>query len=165
MKIDLIGFTHIDWAKYLSFCKEVYGNVPTRKLDSSKLKFNEQLTFPFTLNELRGFNKEPVETIRGGGLYMDTVSILFMADKIDFDWYGAVRKFDLPNQSALLVGTLREWKDTVQTNLSFSDDYNRKRRQFFNQLLGVFEAYDFRLIWDNYSRERLPDKTVILKEK
>jgi len=165
MRIDLIGFTHIDWAKYLGFCKEVYGKIPTRGIDSSALKFNEQLTFPLTLNEIMGMKDEPIRCIRGGGLYMDTVSILFMANSLDFDWYGSIRKFDLPNQTALLIGTLREWKDTVITNLFFKDDYNKKRRQFFNQILGVFESYDFRLVWDNYARVSQPDGTITLEEK
>lgn len=165
MRIDLIGFTHIDWAKYMAFCNEVYHITPTRQLDASKLKFNEQLTFPLTLNEIIGLQDEPTRIIRGGSLYLDTITILFMVEGIDFEWYGSIKKFDLPNQSALLVGTLREWKETLVTNLFFKDDYNLKRRKFFNQILGVFESYDFRLIWDNYSRERLPDGTIILREK
>ena len=165
MRIDLIGFTHIDWAKYMAFCQEIYGKIPTRTIDASPLKFNEQLTFPLTLNELMEHGTEPVKAIRGGGLYMDTISVLFIANSMDFQWYGTVKKFDLPNQTALLVGTLREWKDTVVTNLFFKGDYEIQRRKFFNQVLGVFESYDFRLVWDNYARKRLPDGTVILEEK
>lgn len=168
MIIDLIGLTRIDWPKYMGFCSEVYNTTPTRELDSSKLKFNEQLAFPLTLNELAGASVEPIKTIRNGGLYLETISAVFISKLEEgevFPLFGCVDKFDLPNHGILLSGTIRQWKDTVVTNLSFKNDEHLMRRKFFGRILGIFEAHDFRLVWDNYAKERLSDSTIILKEK
>jgi len=165
MRIELIGFTNIDWTKYMSFCKEKLGEAPTRNLDASKLRFNEQLTFALTLNEIAGRTSEPFKTIRDGNLNLDAISIVFIASEIEFEWYGSIKKVDLLNQISLLSGTLREWKDTIVSNLSLDSDNEKHRRIFFMLVLSIFEEHDFKAVWGNYSRVNLEDGTVCLKEK
>jgi len=165
MRIDLIGFTHLDWPKYISFCKDTTGDTPTRTLDQTKMVFNEQLSFALSLNELAGRKYEPIKTIRDGNLNLDASSVILIAERIDFEWYGSIKKFDLLNQISLLVGTIREWKDTVVSNMGLTSDYEKNRREFFRIVLGIFEAYEFKLLWENYRRVKLEDGTWCLKEK
>ena len=165
MRVELIGATHLEWAKYVSFCKEELGEAPTRSLDTSKLKFNEQLTFALTLNEIAGRVAEPFKTIRDGSLNLDAISIVFVSSGINFEWYGSIKKVDLLNQISLLSGTLREWKDTVVSNLSLDARNEKHRRIFFMRVLSIFEEYDFKAVWSNYGRNILEDGTLCLKEK
>lgn len=165
MRIELIGVTTIDWNKYISFCMENGASAPTRNLDSCKYKFNEQLAFVLTLQELINPNFEPIKTIRQGTTHLDTLSFIFITDSVNFPWFGCIRKFDLQNHICLLSGTLREWKDTIVTNLSFLEGVHKIRRQFFATLLYTFEQNGYHLVWDSYSKELLEDGSLVLKEK
>jgi len=163
MDIIPIGSTHIDWQAYMSFCKEVNGHSPTRKLDQSDTKLIEQLAFVVSLSELANKDHTPVNALKNCQVFMDYISLSFIFYKSNLDSHGNLHKFEFLNQIILLSGTLREWKDTIIVSLI--PQAKKEHREAYGKVLLYMEINGYRLLFNNYKKIMQEDGTFILENK
>lgn len=154
--------TTVDWNAYMSFCKKCINEVPIKSLDSSPIKFNEDLAFITSLSELANKDLTPINAIRSQEIFRSCIYISYLTFKLLSNNYGNLRKIELSNQFIYIYGSLRDWKDTIVLNLT--EHATKEEREFYSAILLDLEFKGYTLIFDTH-RKVLKDGYIILEEK
>ena len=163
MDIVCLAKTKINWTDYIALCKMKTGSAPTRQLDKSNIKLIEDLALISSLSELAGKNYTPVNAVQKSEIFLDSIFLAFLVFDFDTNICGTLNCFKLLNQTILLSGTLKQWKDTIVFNLTPEQD--KDQRELFGRILVFLESNGYKLIFNKYSKNTLKDGTFTLESK
>lgn len=160
----------VDWQSFLTFLRDTTGLEPAKRLDELKIKVGDHASYLETLICLvHGLGVHPQQILRRGD------SAIFKHLMFSFAAYHDEENLLQPilvnseldaigkDGAVVITGSLDKWSAAVHEFCTVEHTFNI--RLIFNKVLLHFEQAGLEEIWNDYAKQRLEDKTFILRRK
>lgn len=163
-----LAFTTVDWSTMIAMTQNVLGDSPTRGLDSCGISTDKPAAFSACL----GFDNDPLGTLRNNRHVLEhsMASFLAVLESETLLEISGLSRLRIIHQEvrrhevlAVLTGTMREWLDAIITGSRKECTYECRR--CMNACQALFVSSGFGSLWDSYSKQTLPDETIILTRR
>ena len=161
----LIQSPNVDFATFLTWCREALGMNPAAEMDASPIQRTDAERFLACLAKLQN------SSVLAPNLYRHVAfGVLFGAEERDVTEilqlaglpFVVVETISQNIVLCVLSGTGAAWRDAVRAGCARHVSYNT--RIFFNRVMVLLETAGMRL-WEDCHKKTWNDKTLLLEDK
>lgn len=163
--VKIISYSQIEWEEYIDFVQEVLGISPTRCLDRLGIPVKSPQAFVISLHNILENNNtltnlSVLKTVQASFVIHANHNTIFQAQQ-QCDLTFLSRSLNDDTTFSIVSGTLYDWRLAIIYGCR--ESCTKDVRILFNSCFIILTNSGLKFLWDNFSRIKHTDGTILLK--